>query len=111
MLQLSLDGLRLYVTTSLYSGWDRQFYPDMVKSVRNPMPGQPPGSLELMPVCPSVFLIREGSVMMQIDVDTVHGGLSVNENFLVDFGQEPGGPALAHEVRYPGGDCTSDIWL
>lgn len=34
MLQLSLDGLRLYVTTSLYSGWDRQFYPDMTKSVR-----------------------------------------------------------------------------
>ena len=22
----------------------------------------------------------------------------------------PGGPALAHEMRYPGGDCTSDIW-
>lgn len=33
MLQLSLDGRRLYVTTSLYSGWDRQFYPDMIKSV------------------------------------------------------------------------------
>lgn len=33
MLQLSLDGLRLYVTTSLYSGWDKQFYPDMVKLV------------------------------------------------------------------------------
>uniref|UniRef100_H3CB86 Methanethiol oxidase n=1 Tax=Tetraodon nigroviridis TaxID=99883 RepID=H3CB86_TETNG len=83
MLQLSLDGLRLYVTTSLYSGWDQQFYPDMIK---------------------------EGSVMMQIDVDPA-GGLSVNENFLVDFGQEPDGPVLAHEVRYPGGDCTSDIWL
>lgn len=35
MLQLSLDGLRLYVTTSLYSGWDQQFYPDMIKSVPN----------------------------------------------------------------------------
>lgn len=33
MLQLSLDGRRLYVTTSLYSGWDKQFYPDMIKSV------------------------------------------------------------------------------
>ena len=20
------------------------------------------------------------------------------------------GPSLAHEMRYPGGDCTSDIW-
>lgn len=49
--------------------------------------------------------------MMQIDVDTVKGGLKLNENFLVDFGAEPEGPALAHELRYPGGDCTSDIWL
>merc|ERR1711902_380165 len=29
MLQLSLDGQRLYVTTSLFSPWDKQFYPDM----------------------------------------------------------------------------------
>ncbi|XP_033836633.1 methanethiol oxidase [Periophthalmus magnuspinnatus] len=84
MLQLSLDGKRLYVTTSLYSGWDKQFYPDM---------------------------LREGSVMMQINVDTKKGGLTLNENFLVDFGKEPDGPALAHELRYPGGDCTSDIWI
>ena len=31
MLQLSLDGKRLYVTTSLFSAWDKQFYPDMAK--------------------------------------------------------------------------------
>ena len=31
MLQLSLDGKRLYCTTSLFSNWDKQFYPDMVK--------------------------------------------------------------------------------
>ncbi|XP_006036308.1 methanethiol oxidase isoform X1 [Alligator sinensis] len=84
MIQLSLDGTRLYVTTSLYSGWDKQFYPD---------------------------LIREGSVILQVNVDTVRGGLTVNEDFLVDFGKEPHGPALAHEMRYPGGDCTSDIWV
>ncbi|NXT74651.1 SBP1 oxidase, partial [Zapornia atra] len=84
MIQLSLDGKRLYVTTSLYSAWDRQFYPD---------------------------LIRDGSVMLQLDVDTERGGLRVNEHFLVDFGQEPDGPCLAHEIRYPGGDCTSDIWV
>jgi selenium-binding protein 1 len=29
MLQLSLDGRRLYVTNSLYSSWDNQFYPGM----------------------------------------------------------------------------------
>ena len=34
----------------------------------------------------------------QVDVDNVHGGLSINETFFVDFGKEPDGPALAHEV-------------
>ena len=29
MLQLSLDGRRLYVTNSLLSTWDNQFYPDL----------------------------------------------------------------------------------
>ena len=31
MLQLSLDGKRLYATTSLYSAWDKQYYPEMLK--------------------------------------------------------------------------------
>ena len=51
------------------------------------------------------------SIVLQIDVDTEHGGLSINHDFFVDFGAEPDGPALAHEIRYPGGDCSSDIWL
>jgi selenium-binding protein 1 len=29
MIQLSLDGRRLYVTNSLYSTWDNQFYPEL----------------------------------------------------------------------------------
>ena len=29
MLQLSFDGRRLYVTNSLYSSWDNQFYPEL----------------------------------------------------------------------------------
>jgi methanethiol oxidase len=29
MIQLSLDGRRLYVTNSLYSSWDNQFYPEL----------------------------------------------------------------------------------
>ena len=33
MIQLSLDGKRMYLTDSLVSPWDRQFYPDMVKYV------------------------------------------------------------------------------
>lgn len=31
MIQLSLDGKRIYVTTSLYSDWDKQFYPDLIR--------------------------------------------------------------------------------
>jgi len=29
MLQMSMDGRRLYVTNSLYSTWDNQFYPNL----------------------------------------------------------------------------------
>ena len=83
MLQLSLDGKRLYVTNSLFSSWDNQFYPELAKS---------------------------GSYLLQIDCNT-DGGLKINENFYVDFGKEPAGPSRAHEMRYPGGDCTSDIWV
>jgi selenium-binding protein 1 len=83
MLQLSLDGKRLYVTSSLLSSWDNQFYPQLAK---------------------------QGSYMMQIDCDTEKGGLKLNERFFVDFGQEPDGPARAHEMRFPNGDSTSDIW-
>lgn len=36
---------------------------------------------------------------MQVDVDTEKGGLTLNKDFYVDFGAEPDGPALAHEVR------------
>lgn len=84
MIQLTLDGKRLYVTTSLFSPWDRQFYPEMVKN---------------------------GSVLLKINVDTEKGGLEIDKDFLVDFGTEPDGPVLAHEIRFPGGDCTSDIWI
>ena len=84
MLQLSLDGLRRYVTNSLLSSWDNQFYPEMAES---------------------------GSYLLQIDCDAQNGGMKVNENFHVDFGKEPEGPARAHEIRYPGGDCTSDIFV
>jgi selenium-binding protein 1 len=84
MLQLSLDGKRLYVTNSLLSSWDNQFYPDIAK---------------------------KGSHLLQVDCDTDRGGLTINEDFYVDFGKEPDGPARAHEMRYPGGDCTSDIFV
>jgi selenium-binding protein 1 len=83
MLQLSLDGRRLYVTDSLFSSWDNQFYPAIGK---------------------------QGSMLLQLDANTDAGGLAVNDRFLVDFGKEPGGPARAHEVRFPAGDSSSDVW-
>jgi selenium-binding protein 1 len=84
MLQLSLDGKRLYVTNSLFSSWDNQFYPQIAE---------------------------QGSHLLSLSCDTERGGLALDEDFLVDFGKEPGGPARAHEMRFPDGDCTSDIWV
>ncbi|MCH8828464.1 MAG: selenium-binding family protein [Planctomycetes bacterium] len=84
MLQLSLDGKRLYVTNSLLSKWDNDFYPDIAK---------------------------QGSYLLQINCGGKNGGMSLNEDFFVDFGAEPAGPARAHEMRYPGGDCSSDIFV
>lgn len=84
MLQLSLDGKRLYVSSSFYSPFDKKYYPEMVE---------------------------HGGFIIQIDCDVLDGGMKLNNNFLVDFGKEPYGPTLAHEMRYPGGDCTSDIFL
>ncbi len=83
MLQLSLDGERLYWTTSLYSTWDNQFFPEEQE---------------------------KGSVMLKADVDPRKGTLTLDEDFLVDFGELPEGPARAHEIRWPDGDCTSDVW-
>lgn len=46
MLQLSMDGRRLYVTNSLYSSWDNQFYPNM-KSWMLKLDCDPNGGMQL----------------------------------------------------------------
>jgi selenium-binding protein 1 len=79
MLQLSFDGRRLYVTNSLYSTWDNQFYPDMQ------------------------------SWLLKVDCHP-DGGMSVDEDFFIDFSDRAGGPAKAHEIRLQGGDCTTEIF-
>jgi selenium-binding protein 1 len=84
MLQLSLDGTRLYVTNSLFSTWDDQFYPNIKKN---------------------------GSYLIKINCDNVNGGMVVDQGFYVDFGKIENGPFRSHETRYPNGDCTSDIFL
>ncbi|UJR32416.1 hypothetical protein I4U23_019878 [Adineta vaga] len=83
MLQLSLDGKRLYFTNSLYSAWDNQFYPEIKEN---------------------------GSYLVKIDCDSENGGMTLDQDFFMNFKEEPSGPTRAHEIRYPGGDCTSDIW-
>ena len=45
------------------------------------------------------ILCSNGSVMMKVDVDTEKGGLTLDKEFLIDFGKEPDGPVLAHETR------------
>jgi selenium-binding protein 1 len=79
MIQLSLDGRRLYVTNSLYSTWDNQFYPGLE------------------------------SWLLKVDCHP-DGGMTVDQNFFVDFHDRPAGPARAHEVRLEGGDCTTEIF-
>ena len=76
MLQLSMDGRRLYVTNSLYSTWDNQFYPELQ------------------------------SWLLKIDCDP-NGGMTVDPTSTSTCG-----PATArgHEMRLPGGDCTTEIF-
>jgi methanethiol oxidase len=48
MIQLSLDGRRLYVTNSLYSTWDNQFYPEL-RSWLLKVNCEPEGGMEVDP--------------------------------------------------------------
>jgi selenium-binding protein 1 len=83
MMQLSLDGTRLYVTNSLFSSWDDQFYPNL----------------------------KTNGYLIKIKCDNINGGMVIDEDFHVDFGKIENGPYRSHETRYPMGDCTSDIFL
>jgi selenium-binding protein 1 len=56
MVELSRDGRRVYLTNSLYTPWDAQFYPDGIK-----------GWMTKLDVAP-------------------HGGIAFDERFFVEFG-------------------------
>lgn len=73
MVEVSRDGRRVYVTNSLYSSWDEQFYPEGIRGWMVRVQAQP------------------------------GGGLSVDPDFFVDFGD-----ARPHQVRLQGGDSSSD---
>jgi selenium-binding protein 1 len=49
MVELSRDGKRVYVTNSLYSPWDAQFYPDGIKGWLAKFDAAPEGGLALDP--------------------------------------------------------------
>ena len=57
MMEVSRDGRRVYVTNSLYTPWDRQFYPDGIRGW-----------------------------MAKIDVDP-RGGLSLDRDFFLETGE------------------------
>ena len=84
MLQLSLNGKRLYVTDSLASRRDNQFF--------------------------NLNIAKHGSIMLQIEADTNQGARALHHRFFADFGREPDGPARAHEMNFPLGNSTSDVW-
>ncbi|MFI5491648.1 selenium-binding family protein [Actinoplanes sp. NPDC051859] len=79
MVEISRDGKRVYVTNSLYGSWDDQFYPDGV-----------------------------GAWMAKIDVDTVNGGMTLDERFF-PHGDEFRGLRV-HQTRLQGGDASSDSY-
>jgi selenium-binding protein 1 len=75
MVEVSRDGQRVYLTNSLYGSWDPIFYPDGIKGWTAKLDAAP------------------------------GGGLSVDQNFLVQFeGEKP------HQVRLEGGDSSSDSY-
>jgi methanethiol oxidase len=78
MVEISRDGRRVYLTNSLYSSWDDQFYPDKLTGW-----------------------------MVRIDSDP-NGGMQFEPNFFVDFGEMrphqvrlEGGDASTDSYCYP----------
>jgi methanethiol oxidase len=74
MVEISRDGKRVYVTNSLYSTWDDQFYPGLK------------------------------GWMVKLNAEP-EGGLAVDPDFFVDFGDE-----RPHQVRLEGGDASTDSY-
>ena len=84
MLQLSLDGKRLYVTIAV-----QQLGQPVLSRHRQDGLG------------PAADRLRHGARRPDAQ-RAVSSSISA---------REPDGPARAHEIRFPGGDCTSDIWV
>jgi methanethiol oxidase len=79
MIQLSYDGRRLYVTNSLYSTWDNQFYPDL-RSWLLRVNCLPDGGMEVDPDFFVDFNDREGGPARAHEV-RLQGGDCTTEIF------------------------------
>ncbi len=80
MVEVSRDGRRVYLSNSLYSSWDEQFYPDGIKG---------------------------WVAKADVDVDN-GGGFTLDPDFFVDFGEErphqirlSGGDSSSDSFCYP----------
>ena len=151
MVQLSLDGKRLYVSTSLFSSWDKQFYPDMgkhgaqliqldvdtetlgcfpdftvillhqktefgSKGTASYVVPCVPGRVDLPWTQTSLWTLDRNQMAPSCALEycrwknTVKvGRFQQNDDVLTSF--EFFFIARCHEMRFPGGDCTSDIFL
>ena len=49
MVEVSRDGRRVYFTNSLYAPWDKQFYPEGIRSWMVKLDADPQGGLRLDP--------------------------------------------------------------
>jgi methanethiol oxidase len=75
MLEISRDGRRIYVTNSLYSALDAQFYPEGVRGCVTKVDANPSGGIS---VDPNFFIPFEGERPHQIRLD---GGDSSSDSF------------------------------
>ncbi len=66
MVELSRDGRRVYLTNSLYTPWDAQFYPDGIRSWLVKLDTNPTGGMALDP---NFFLEFEGMRSHQVRLE------------------------------------------
>ncbi len=76
MVEVSRDGERVYVTNSLYSPWDAQFYPDGIRGWVAKLDASPDGSLTADPG----FLVDTGTEMRPHQV-RLQGGDASSDSF------------------------------
>jgi len=76
MVEISRDGRRVYVTNSLYSPWDAQFYPDGIRGWAAKIDADPKGGMAL----DSRFLVEMGDELRPHQV-RLEGGDASSDSF------------------------------